>query len=97
MSVISTKDKNNTIAVAEGGQEVTGEMIDKWCKAYDAGHFPDGYVPCEISQGRPPLYGEKMSTVTIRIPEVQKTALEYEASTSGISLSSYIRNIIALR
>lgn len=98
MSVISTEDKKKTIAVTQDGQKITGETIDKWCKAYEEGRFPDGYVPSgDVSRGRPTLYGDKMSSITIRVPVVQKVALEREATSSGVSLSSYLRNIIALR
>ena len=98
MSVISTDDKKKVIAVTENGQKITGEVVDKWCAAYEDGRFPDGYEPVGgIVRGRPPLYGDKMSSITIRVPLMQKVALEQEAIDSGVSLSSYLRNIIALR
>ena len=98
MSVISTEDKKKVITVTENGQKITGETIDKWCAAYESGRFPDGYEPTDkITRGRPSLYGDKMTSITIRVPAIQKVALEREATDSGVSLSSYLRNIIALR
>ena len=52
MSVISTKDKEKPIAVSENGQKITGKMIDKWCKSYDKGHLPNGYVPDKSLKGK---------------------------------------------
>ncbi len=98
MSVISTKDKNKVITITQDGQEITGKTIEEWCEAYETGRFPDGYSPSgDIVRGRPTLYGDKMSSITIRVPEIQKVALEREATDSGVTLSAYLRNIIALR
>lgn len=98
MSVISTKDKKKVITVTANGQEITGETIEEWCNAYEEGRLPDGYEPTgEIVRGRPALYGDKMASITVRVPLIQKVALEREATDSGVSLSSYVRNIIALR
>lgn len=28
--------------IAPNGQEITDEMIDRWCEAYERGKFPEG-------------------------------------------------------
>ena len=98
MSAINTSDKQKVISVAEGGVPVTGAMIDEWCAAYDKGELPDGYeVEGVVNRGRPPLHGERMSSMTIRIPHSQKVALEKEAHKHGIPTSTYVRRILSLR
>lgn len=98
MSVIDTSDKKKVIAVAENGVPVTGAMVDEWCTAYDHGELPDGYaVDRTATVGRPPLHGERMSTITIRLPKAQKAKLEDEARAHGVSTSTYVRRILTLR
>ena len=109
MSVISNKDKKKVVAVAQDGTKVTGEMIHSWCADYDQEKLPKGYefsgsvaeATRELEEsekpGRPPLFGERMSSITIKIPIEQKKALQHEAQLAGASLSSYVRNIITTR
>ncbi len=98
MSVIDTSDKQKVISVSEGGIPVTGAMIDEWCAAYDKGELPEGYeVEGVVTRGRPPLHGERMESMTVRLPHSQKIALEQEARAHGVPTSAYVRRIIALR
>ena len=98
MSVIDTSDKQKVVSVAEGGIPVTGAMIEEWCAAYDRGELPDGYeTEGVVTRGRPPLHGERMASMTIRIPYAQKAALEREAHEHGVPTSTYVRRILALR
>ncbi len=98
MSVIDTSDKQRVISVAEGGVPVTGAMIDEWCAAYERGELPEGYeVEGAAAKGRPPLHGERMSSMTIRLPQTQKAALEEEARAHGVPTSTYVRRILTLR
>lgn len=98
MSVIGLSDKDKVIAVAEDGTSVTAAMVSGWCEAYDKGELPDGYeVDGPATRGRPPLHGERMSTITIRIPVAQKTALEDEAHARGLTTSEYVRGVLDAR
>jgi predicted transcriptional regulator len=98
MSVMSTDDKEKVVSVAEDGTPVTGTMIDRWCAAYEAGELPDGYEVEGIARrGRPPLHGERMSSMTIRLPQAQKVALEEAASVRGIPTSVYVRSLLVSR
>ena len=98
MSVIKTTDKNGVIAVAQDGTPATGAMIDEWCASWDAGRLPDGYsVEGPTQVGRPPLHGERMSSITVRITHAQKDALEREARRAGISMSAYVRDVLSAR
>lgn len=98
MSVVDTSDEQKVISVAEGGIPVTAKMINEWCAAYDRDELPDGYeTEGVVTRGRPPLHGEWMTSITIRIPYTQKEALEREAHEHGIPTSAYVRRILTLR
>ena len=86
---------------SKGGMEVL-HIIDSalrhgWCEAYDKEELPSGYAFNSTASGRSPIYGERMSSITIKIPLAQKRVLEKEAQNAGASLSSYVREIIATR
>ena len=98
MSVVSTGDGRKVVSVAEDGTPVTGAMVDEWCAAYENGGLPDGYEVAGLaSRGRPPLHGERMSSMTIRLPQAQKAALEREAQKRGVPTSVYVRRLLALK
>lgn len=51
------------LPAAEGGGEVTREMIQQWCEAYENGSLPDGYAfDGPIKPGRPKLADEATSS-----------------------------------
>ncbi len=86
------------IPAAENGVAVSQDLIDEWNDAYSVGKIPDGYEKAElVVQGRPRLFDEDMSTVTIRIPATQKEALKDEAAQRGVTISTYVREILAVR
>lgn len=100
MSVIDTTDKQKVVSVAENGVPVTGEMIAEWCAAYDRGELPEGYEVDGVvstNRGRPPLHGEKMEQMSIRLPHSQKAALEKEARDHHMTTSTYVRRLLSLR
>lgn len=81
---------------AEGGAKVTGDDVSAWEEAYASGQIPDGYVAeGRAHAGRPRLYEGEMSTMTIRVPKAEKERLAREAKRRGLSLSSYVRDVIA--
>ena len=46
--------------IATNGQEITEEMIETWCAAYEQGEFPEGeHTVGKIVVGRPPLSSEQ--------------------------------------
>ena len=50
---------------ATSGQEITEEMINRWCDAYEQGDFPDGEQTIgEVVIGRPPLYADNAAIVS---------------------------------
>lgn len=92
---IKLKDLDIT---AEDGTRVTGDMVKAWDDAYSAGHLPDGYkADGTVRVGRPKLYDGEMSTVTVRLPKAEKERLAREAKRRGVSLSSYVREVLETR
>lgn len=80
----------------EGGAEIRGADVRAWEDAYASGRLPNGYMTEGHSHaGRPKLYEEEMSTMTIRVPKSEKERLTREAKRRGVSLSSYVREVIA--
>ncbi len=81
---------------AANGQDLTDEMIDRWCEAYDRGEFPEGErtVGCVI-HGRPPLSAEGTATISIKVPVGMKKALEQRAADAGVTLSAFSRSALA--
>ena len=77
--------------VAANGQEITEEMIDGWCDAYERGEFPEG----ERTVGRPPLSTEGTAVISIKVPIGMKRAVERKAKSAGMSTSAYARAALA--
>lgn len=91
------KSEDDVITIYNG-TPITKTMLDEWDEAYSSGRIPDGYErDGGVHVGRPPLIEGDMSTITIRIPAEQKDALKREADERGMSLSGYVREVIALR
>ena len=78
---------------AEGGIEVTDEMIDKWDEDANNGIFHGEPGPLEIKKplGRPTIYEEAMVPVTFRIPEHDVIALKTVAKERGMQFSDLLR------
>lgn len=81
---------------AANGQEIDDEMIDRWCEAYEQGDFPSGeHTVGEVVMGRPKLSAEKTTTLTIKLPVGMKAALNRKAKIKGMTMSNYLRSLIA--
>ncbi len=82
--------------IAANGQEITEDMINTWCESYDKGEFPKGERTVGgVVMGRPPLSAEKTTTVTVKIPIGMKAALTSKAEKQGVTMSAYVRSILA--
>ena len=81
---------------AANGQEITEEMISRWCDAYEQGEFPAGERTVGgVVLGRPPLSADKTVTLNIKVPVGMKAALAKKAKKNGKTVSGYAREIIA--
>lgn len=82
--------------VAANGQEITEEMIGRWCDAYDRGEFPEGeHTVGAVVYGRPPLSTEGTATISVKVPAGMKRAVERKAREAGMSTSAYTRAALA--
>lgn len=83
----------NNLPAAEGGFEVTREMIEQWCAAYDAGELPDGYAfDGPIKPGRPKLANETTSSLSFKCPESGAEMIAKAAKIAGIKKSVLMRD-----
>lgn len=81
---------------AVNGQEITEEMIDRWCASYERGDFPEGeYTVGKAVMGRPPLSSDKTATLIFKVPAGMKAAIQRKADQLGVTVSTYARSVLA--
>ncbi len=82
--------------IAANGQEITEDMINKWCGAYERGEFPAGeHTVGDVVIGRPPLSAEKTVMLNVKVPVGMKTTLSKMAKERGVTTSAYVRSVLA--
>ena len=70
--------------IAANGQEITEEMIDRWCESYEKGEFPEGeHTVGSVVLGRPPLSSGE-ATVTLSEAPSSTGAREDSEPTQGL-------------
>ena len=85
----------STERIAANGQVITEEMIERWCRAYEAGEFPAGeHTVGGVVRGRPPLSSEGTVTFSVKIPVGMKAAMEKRAAEEGISMGALTRDAL---
>lgn len=81
--------------IAASGTEITEEMIDTWCEAYEEGELPEGdYFHGPVVYGIPPHSNEKSSVLQVSIPEGTKKDIEKKAQSEGISINSFVLGLL---
>lgn len=81
---------------AANGMEITESMIERWCSAYEQGEFPEGERTVgSVVMGRPPMSADKTVTVGVKMPRGMKAALTSKAKARGMSMSNYVREVLA--
>lgn len=82
----------DSLPLAENGIEVTREMVEQWCEAYDAGNLPEGYeFDGAIKPGRPRLANEVTASLSFKCPESGVDMIARAAKVSGVKKSAFIR------
>lgn len=77
--------------ITANGTEITEEMINTWCEAYEKGELPEGdYFHGPVVYGMPPHSNEKSSVLQVVIPEGMKKDIEKRAQSEGISINSFV-------
>lgn len=74
------------------GQLVTREMLDEWAAEFESGTWPEGTTKRGV--GRPEEHGERMRSVTVRLPESQLVLLDKRAKDSGETRSDIMREAV---
>ena len=94
MSAVHVEPTDEVLCVAENGAPVTGNMILKWCEAYDKGELPEGYEiegPVDIRNLHPSLHPKKtnveeyMKKRGIVDEDLDKMAAPYERGDYELS------------
>ena len=81
--------------ITASGTEITEEMIDMWCEAYEKGELPEGdYFHGPVVYGMPPHSNEKSSVLQVSIPEGTKKDIEKKAQSEGISINSFVLGLL---
>lgn len=81
--------------ITASGTEITEEMIDAWCEAYEKGELPEGdYFHGPVVYGMPPHSDEKPSVLQVAIPEGMKKDIEKKGQNEGISTGSFVPSLL---
>lgn len=88
MAAITTSD----------GTVITPQMLEQWDDDADRGIYQGeaGKVVTHHRYGRPRLYDEPMSTVTLRVDDGMLQAAEELARQSKVSRATMLRELLAL-
>lgn len=80
---------------AANGQEITDDMIDRWCASYERGEFPEGERTVgDVRMGCPSSSSKKTSTLEVEIPQGMKATLDKQAERQGLSTQAYALSLL---
>ena len=81
--------------ITASGTEITEEMINTWCEAYEKGVLPEGdYFHGPVVYGMPPHSNEKSLVLQVVIPEGMKKDIEKRAQSEGVSINSFVLGLL---
>jgi len=80
--------------VAEGGIEVTDEMLEKWAEPWERGEVPGVAAGFVASPGRPRISDEETRIVALRLPVSIVKAIDSKAKQRGETRSQRIREAV---
>ena len=85
---------SETRFVAEGGVEVTDELLDEWAEPWEKGELSGKAAGFVAGPGRPRLCDEPTKVVSIRLPVSVIKASEEKAKRYGQTRSQRMREAI---
>lgn len=88
------KAKTTTPFVAEGGVEVTDELLDEWAKPYEQGTVPGRSGGFVVAPGRPRISEEENRIISVRLPISVIEATDRKAQRLGQTRSQRLREAI---
>ena len=80
--------------IAEGGIEVTDEMLDRLAKPWENGEVPGVAAGFVASPGRPRISEEETQIVALRLPASIVKAVDLKAQQYGETRSQRIREAV---
>ncbi len=76
---------------ATNGQDITEEMIGRWCDAYERGEFPEGERNVgKVIYGCISLSSDGTATISIEVPAGLKRAIGQKARDAGMGLDEFV-------
>ena len=95
---IRIDQRDTELYKAEGGVDVTDDMVDRWDEDADRGvyHGVPGEVVVRKPLGRPRKYAAPMSAVTLRVPTDDLQQATLLAKRQGSSRSEQLRELLTL-
>lgn len=79
---------------AEGGIEVTDEMLDQWAEPWEKGEIPEVAAGFVAGPGRPRINREETQLVALRLPVSLVRAVDLKAQKQGKTRSQRIREAV---
>jgi hypothetical protein len=80
--------------VAEGGVEVTNELLDEWAAPWEAGQVSGKPVCFVPAPGRPRISDEETKLVALRLPVSIVAAIDRKAEHAGETRSQFMRDAV---
>lgn len=78
--------------ITKNGVELTDEMIEQIAEAFERGDWPG--AESRILKGRPLMLGEKLQSVTFKMPVRKVAILDGKAASLDMSRSDYLRRLL---
>ena len=78
--------------IAENGQVLTDEMLDKMAKRYEDGTWSGKMGKLVV--GRPSLADEDVKSISFRLPVSKISIMDARAANRGETRSEFIRSVI---
>ena len=76
----------------KNGIEITDEMMEEIADAFERGEWPG--TESRIVKGRPLMLGEKLQSVTFKVPARKIEAIDRKAASIDVSRSDYLRSLV---
>ena len=78
--------------VTKNGVELTDELMEQIAEAFERGEWPG--TESRVVQGRPLMLGEKLRSVSFKVPSRKVDALDQKAARLDMSRSDYLRHLV---
>ena len=80
--------------IAEGGTEVTDELLEKWAESWERGEIPGRAAGFVAAPGRPRISEEETQLVAFRLPVSIIKAVDRKAAENGENRSQRLREAV---